>query len=452
MRIAITKPLFSWADLDDSPPLNDVRDLLASIPDTRLLSSLRAHRGKGRNDYPVEVLWGVVLLTVFFRHTSFESTLGELSRNEALCELIGIKSPAGIPKKWNISRFLKRLGSSPHRELTEDVFKIMVERLASEIKDLGRECAADATHLSARCGRSLQKSDKLPEPSGGRKEYTDDKGNVTRIVEWFGYKLHLLVDSHHEVALSYKVSSTKTGDNTVLPKLVDQAEDVLGEDRIKVLAYDKAADDRKVYQRLEDSHIKPVIENRSHWPKDGDSEQKLPGHDGNSNIVYDESGTIYCYDTVSRIPVRRRMAYMGYEPSRGTLKYRCPARHYGFRCPSEKICNGGKAYGKTLRVKREIDLRRFPPIPRATKRFEREYKKRSSVERVNGRLKVFWGADDGNITGAERFHGYIGAVMITHLAFATLLASAPKREGTLGKMRLSHIANALRKKTGPQLK
>ncbi len=87
--------------------------------------------------------------------------------------------------------------------------------------------------------------------------------------------------------------------------MVDQAEDVLGEDRIKVLTYDKAADDRKVYQRLEDSHIKPVIENRSHWPKDGDSEQKLPGHDGNSNIVYDESGTIYCYDTVSRIPVRR---------------------------------------------------------------------------------------------------------------------------------------------------
>jgi len=25
-------------------------------------------------------------------------------------------------------------------------------------------------------------------------EYTDDEGKVTKVVEWFGYKLHLLVD------------------------------------------------------------------------------------------------------------------------------------------------------------------------------------------------------------------------------------------------------------------
>ena len=34
----------------------------------------------------------------------------------------------------------------------------------------------------------------LPQPGGGRKEYKDDQDNVTKVVEWFGYKLHLLVD------------------------------------------------------------------------------------------------------------------------------------------------------------------------------------------------------------------------------------------------------------------
>jgi hypothetical protein len=75
-----------------------------------------------------------------------------------------------------------------------------------------------------------------------------------------------------------------------------------------------------------------------------------------------------------------------------------------------KICNAGKSYGKTVRVPREFDLRRFPELPRATKKFERLYKGRTAVERVSARLKVFWG------------------------------------EGRLGKMSLSPIAQALRAK------
>ncbi|MBI4567477.1 MAG: hypothetical protein HY719_03680, partial [Planctomycetes bacterium] len=44
---------------------------------------------------------------------------------------------------------------------------------------------------------------------------------------------------------------------------------------------------------------------------------------------------------------------------------------------------------------------------------------------------------------------FVGTVMVVHIAFATLLAAAPRREGTLGKMRLTPIANAIRDtKTG----
>jgi hypothetical protein len=132
-----------------------------------------------------------------------------------------------------------------------------------------------------------------------------------------------------------------------------------------------------------------------------------------------------------------------YEPQRQTIKYRCPARHEGWSCPSEAICNAGKEYGKTVRVDCTLDLRRFPPIPRATKKFERLYRGRTSVERVNARLKIFWGVDDGNIRGARRFVGMVGAVMVAHLAFATALASAPRRDGTLGKLRLGPIQEAL---------
>jgi hypothetical protein len=192
---------------------------------------------------------------------------------------------------------------------------------------------------------------------------------------------------------------------------------------------------------LQEAKIRPLIQNRQLW-KDH-TEEMLPGHDGNSNIVYDEAGTLYCYDRTSQPIVRHPMAYIGYEPERETIKYRCPARHEGWTCPHDAVCNAGKSYGKTVRVDRTLDLRRFPPVPRATKKFERLYKGRTSVERVNARLKIFWGIDDGNVTGATRFHAMVGAVMIVHAAFATLLAATPRREGTLGKMRLSPIARAL---------
>jgi Transposase DDE domain len=138
------------------------------------------------------------------------------------------------------------------------------------------------------------------------------------------------------------------------------------------------------------------------------------------------------------------MACIGYEKGRETVKYRCPAVHDGLPCPSAEKCNAGKSYGLTVRVKCEEDLRRFPPIGRATKQFERLYKGRTAVERVNGRLKIFWGVDDGNVRGARRFHAHLGVVMVVHVALARWLARQPRWEGgSLGQMNLSPIAQAL---------
>jgi hypothetical protein len=445
MRIGISKPLFAWECLEDSPSLQTLKLLLASIPDQKLLESLRQARGRGRGDYPVHVLWGVVVLSIACRHPHTEACLDELRRNAGLRALIGIESESQVPKKWNMSRFLDTLGQEPHRTLLKEVFNTMIQRLGLVVPDLGQDTAGDATALNARRKPEAKAAEEeaagLPQPTGGCKEYTDDDGKVTHAIKWFGYKLHLQVDVKHEVALSYEVTDTKAGDGETLPTLLAQAQANLPQGRIKTMAYDKAADTNEVHQVLSEAGIKPVIQNRKLWKEE--PERMLPGHDGNSNIVYDESGTVYCYDRESQPMVRRPMAYIGYEPERETLKYRCPAKHEGFECPMSKICNAGKSYGKTVRVPREIDLRRFPALPRATQKFERLYKGRTSVERVNARVKIFWGVDDGNLTGARRFFAQVGAVMVVHAAFATVLAATPRREGRLGQMRLSPIAKAL---------
>jgi len=478
LRIATTDPLFAWEKLPDSPDLIGLRFLLDMLPDAALLAALRLHRGKGRNDYPMHVLWRVHVSRYLLRHPTMEACLAELGRNPALRRVVGIEDGQGVPEAWNMSRFLDVLGRPEHLAVMERMFEGLVTRLAEAVPDLGQHLAGDSAALSARksverakagetreaadglplapdsipaCGavKAQEEPDDsgLPQPAGGKKEYKDETGKVVKTYEWFGYKFHLMVDVKHEVIVALKITSAAgegTGDSSVLPTLLEKARQVLPEGRVKTVAYDKAADDEKTHELLNKNKVRPLIQIRTMWK--GEPERMLPGHDGNSNVVHDEEGTLYCYDKVSAVPVKRKMSFVGYEKSRGTLKYRCPARHEGFTCPSDKKCNGTSCYGKTVRVKCETDLRRFPPIPRATLEFERRYKGRTAIERVNARTKVFWGADDGNVTGAARFHAHLMTIMLVHIAMANWLAMQPRYEGkSLSPTRMSQIAKKLHK-------
>jgi hypothetical protein len=447
MKIAITKPLFAWDALEDSPSLQTLREFLAIIPDEKLLASLRKARGKGRDDYPVTALWGTFLLAIVLRHHTMDACLQELERNPTLRLLVGIESEEDVPKPHNMSRFAAALGAEPHLTLQREVFDVLVQRLGKVVPDLGKDTAGDSTGLAGRSAesktlRQAEQEQGLPQPSGGRKEYKDDDGKVTKVVEWFGYKLHLLVDVKHEVTLAYRITDTKAGDNELIGDLLEQGKANLPEKRIRTLAYDKAADDGRVHELLYEEQVHPVIQNRTFKVEEP---EKVLGGRTPLNVVYDQAGTLHCYDRISEPPVRHQMSYLGHESKRSTLKYRCPARHEGWQCPSEEKCNDTSNYGLTVRVKQEIDLRRFPAIPRATKQFERLYKGRTAVERINARLKIFWGIDDGQVYGSRRFHAHAGAVMVVHLGLATVLAQAERYEGTYGKMKLSPIAKTLRK-------
>lgn len=442
-----TKPLFAWDELESSPTLATIRQALEAIPDAPLLAALQARRHNGCDTYPVRVLWGVLLLAILLRHTTTEACLEELRRNASLRLLIGIESEHAVPNGWNLTRFLTVLGQPEHLQLMRDCFDHMVRRLGLAVPDLGRHTAGDSTGLRGRLDpnegrRTAEVADGLPQASGGRKEYTDAGGTVTKVVEWFGYKLHLLVDVAHEVVLAFDLTDTTAGDNERIDPLVDQAKANLPADRLETLAYDKAADDGKVHEVLHEHGIKPVIEVRNLWQKDGEREKVIGGRVP-LHVVHDEAGTVYCYDTTGEVPVRRAMSYAGHEKARGTLKYRCPARVEGFACGSEGKCDGGKAYGLTVRVDQQVDLRRFPSIRRATPQFTKRYKGRTVVERVNDRFKVLWGIDDGNVVGSRRFCAHVSAVLLVHLACATLLAKAQRKEGSFGTLRLSPIARKL---------
>src|SRR5450631_4804608 len=129
MRIYTTDRLFAWERLDDSPGLATCQQFLALLPDARLLAALRVHRGRGRNDFPVGVLWRVHLLRYLLRHVTMDAALAELGRNCALRKLAGLKEGDKLPEAWNMSRFSEVLGRPEHLALLEEMFQTLARRL-----------------------------------------------------------------------------------------------------------------------------------------------------------------------------------------------------------------------------------------------------------------------------------------------------------------------------------
>jgi hypothetical protein len=108
--------------LEDSPSLQTIRAVLSSLPDEPVLEALQRACGHGRNDYPLPVLWGVVLISVLCRHVWLNDCLPELHRNPTLCDIIGIRKVADFPKAYHLSRFMDLLGQAEPLAALRGVF------------------------------------------------------------------------------------------------------------------------------------------------------------------------------------------------------------------------------------------------------------------------------------------------------------------------------------------
>ena len=134
------------------------------------------------------------------------------------------------------------------------------------------------------------------------------------------------------------------------------------------------------------------------------------------------------------------MAYEGFEADRDCLKYRCPAATYGIACAQREVCNGGchTEHGRIVRVPLETNRRIFVPQARSSYAWEREYKKRTSVERVNSRLDVSFGFERHFIRGKEKMKCRVGLALVVMLAMAVGFIEAGEKE----KMRSLVMARA----------
>jgi hypothetical protein len=427
MAIIAQGRLFSWRKIEARSDLDRLRMVLEVIPDEALMRKLEKLRDKGRDDYPVRAEWNSLLAGVVYQHVSVASLRRELLRNGELREVCGFdpaKGARAVPSESAYTRFMKNLFRCGPE--IEGMFDVLLDRLREVLPELGRHLAIDSKAIGSVGKPSDKDSDgrRDRDADWGVKTYrgTDQNGGLwERVKRWFGYKIHLIVDTLYEVPVGFEVTRASRSDTTrllpMMERLKDRHEWVM--ERSECLSGDKGYDSEENNRKLYDDYgIKPIIAIRHDW-KDGEQTRSL-SRDRVGNIVTDEEGSIFCVrqsindaHKTEMIP----MAFYGFEWDRKTLKYRCPAAAYGCECAERKACSLS-GYGRVVRVPLERDRRRFVPVPRSTYKWKRLYRGRTAVERVNSRLDVSFGFERHFIRGMKKMEVRVGMALVVMLSMA----------------------------------
>jgi hypothetical protein len=410
--------LFKWQDVEAKSDLERLRLVVNHLPDEALMAKLEEHRKWGRDDYPIRPVWNSILAGIVYQHESVESLRRELLRNGDLREECGFdphKGSDAVPPAWVYTRFLKLL--LKFKADIDAMFDCLVDELKELLPDLGFSVAVDSKGVNS-AGRPTKKAEgdgrRDMEADWGKKTYRGERKDGSlweKVVKWFGYKIHLLVDTKYEIPIGCRVTRASVSDTTQLLPLVEGLKERHPEIHkdIDELSGDKGYDSEENCRELYDEHgIKPVIDIRRMWR---DKETRLLDPNRSDNIVYDEVGVVYCI--CPQTGEQRRMAYGGFEKDRMMLKYVCPIKAYGLTCLGRDQCMHAT---KSERISLEIDRRIFTPVSRSSYSWERGYRKRTAVERVNSRLDVSFGFEKHFIRGLRKMEIRFGLALCVMLA------------------------------------
>lgn len=428
MAIIPQRSLLCWKNIHALGDLSRLKLVLENLPDEALMRHLERIRGNGRNKYPVRAVWNSVLAGIVYQHVSMAALRRELLRNGQLRDLCGFDPLDGedaVPSAWAYTRFLCKLFR--HQKEIAAIFHGLICEVGELLPDLGRNVAMDGKFIG-----SHGKPSKQIHPDGRReldanwgiKKYhgkSKDGSPWEKVKRCFGFQLNLLVDAKHELPLAFTVTPANAAESKqVKPVMSDFRKhhpELHG--RIRYWIADRGFDFSALYRDFwEENRIKAIIDNRNLW-KDGESTKAVPGFD---NVVYDFKGRVSCMDLLSG--EMHEMYYAGFEAARDSLKYRCPAKEYGYPCRYATQCR----LQSSIRIKRSLDTRVFTQIARSTESWKRLYRMRSAVERVNSRLDVSFGFERHFIRGLAKMTTRVSLAMLVMLAMAVGHVKAGQQE------------------------
>jgi len=435
----IQPSIFSWQNVDADSDLGRLKLVLNNLPDEEVVSTLEKNRANGRDTYPIRSTWNAVIAGIVFQHPTIESLLRELRRNGELRDACGfdpLLGGAAVPSSSAMSHFVANL--IDQQTLITKMFSELVTTVSRLLPGFGEDLAFDGKAVpSYSTGQTNRQTGKTSDPDAawGTKRYRGTKMDGTsweKVKTWFGYQLHLIVDSNYEIPVAFEVLPANASEVKRLPEMLDKLNEDHPEifDVAKHFSADRGLDSAEINKKLLDElDVKPIIDTRQMWSQekkegsyDPDQQITRPLYpDRVDNIVYNERGSVFCVCPVSG--EQARMCFKGFESDRGTIGWRCPAAAYGYTCKGREQCEldalGRRTeYGRVVRINLDLDRRIFTPVPRDTLSWSRAYAKRTAVERVNSRVDQVLGFERHTIRGLAKMQTRMGLALVVMLAMA----------------------------------
>jgi len=396
-------PQITFADYGCIEILGDLERFLLALlgmNDEELMLRLEARRGNGRNDYPVRVMWNLIIAMKVFGHRTVESFRRELGRNSQLRKICGLDDFANkrhlVPPPRVFTKFMKRL--TQEQGSIDGMFDGMVQELAEKLPEFGKDAAGDGKYLDSYANRE----DKGPNPDAGDRaesdakwgvkeyHYEDKNGKPQVKKEYhFGFKAHIICCAKTELPVGYNVLAANSDEKKAMIELIGKMPPLMTS-RMEHLMLDKGYDSTEMIRATKGAGIIPIVDIRNCW-QDGEATRQYKDTD----MVYDYRGNVFMVDDKGE---RRRMHYEGYDRQKKCLRY------------SYK--------GKMHKIYVSYDERVFLPVARDSKKFERLYKSRTSVERLNGRMDRDYMFEDHCIRGLKKMRLMVSLTLLTMNAMA----------------------------------
>lgn len=380
---------------------------LENIDDNKLYQKLELERKNGRNDFPIRVMLNLIYAMKIFGHRSVESFRRELSRNAQLRKACGLKDEDYlylgqrknlIPKARVFTNFFKKL--IKYQNSLDEIFDNDVKFMYDNLETFGQDCALDGKIID-----SYAKKEHAHSSISNRAEHdaswtckTYNFADGTKKSTWhFGFEAHILCDANYGLPIWYELDTASVSEQKIADKMIEylnESKSFVLEKMNNFLA-DAGYDSGTRNALLKDKYnINPLIDNRHMW-----KEIKMKEID-NKPLAYNEDGEVFYIKDIIKGEYEK-LKYLGYDKQRKCLRY-------GFKYDSKKV----------FRISIELDRRIFLPISRDSNKFKKLYKKRTEVERLNGRIDRDYMFNDHFIRGKKKMKMMLSLTFIIMMTMA----------------------------------
>jgi transposase len=240
------------------PIVKQLNAIFRVIPDTDLLASLKANTG--RPGYTPKILWRTYIAMVVLGLPTFASLIRNLQNNPLLAVACGITNPQEIPTKFAYSRFVSKLEEYKHVVMVRNIMRNLTRSLYANLPDFGKSVAIDSTDIKAWSnGAKKPASDR--DASWGAKLDTSGRKKF-----YFGYKLHLMVDTKYELPLAGKVATASIHDVRMASRLLSEGRFTYSKFQPKYVIADAGYCSKKLRRLIRwQYHCIPIIKaNKAH--------------------------------------------------------------------------------------------------------------------------------------------------------------------------------------------